>query len=188
MYAVVGTGESANTSIRHMVAVVITFLAMMALVALAGALLLIAPARRSIITYVGPDAAALAWAVAVVATLGSLFLSEVAHFTPCLLCWVQRGFMYPLAVVLARPSTRSSRLIPAWAIAGSLVSIYHYAIEQIPSFAESDFCSPSIPCSFVWVERFGFVTIPFMAMCGFLAIAALSVTYRRWLRFGGSTD
>jgi hypothetical protein len=55
-------------------------------------------------------------------------------------------------------------------------------VEQIPGFSGSDFCSATIPCSFIWVEKFGFVTIPFMALCGFLAIAALSLTHRRWLR------
>ena len=166
--------------------IVVTFLAIMALIALAGAAVLLV-ARRSVITQIGPAAPTLAWGVAVVATVGSLFLSEVADFTPCLLCWVQRGFMYPLAVALGFDAARRSRLVTVWAIAGSLVSTYHYAIEQVPGFAESDFCTPTIPCSFVWVEKFGFVTIPFMAMCGFLGIAALSTTYRRWLLVGGST-
>jgi disulfide bond formation protein DsbB len=165
-----------------MVPVVVTFLAILALVALAGALVLIIGPRRSLVPQIGPVAANLAWAVAVVSTLGSLFLSEVANFIPCLLCWVQRGFMYPLAIALAFAPARKSRAISLWALAGSLVSIYHYAVEQIPSFADSDFCSATIPCSFIWVEEFGFVTIPFMALCGFLAIAALSLTHRRWLR------
>lgn len=165
-----------------MVPVVVTFLAILALIALAGAIVLIVGPRRSLVPQIGPVAANLAWTVAVVSTLGSLFLSEVANFIPCLLCWVQRGFMYPLAVALAFPRARRSGVVAVWAIIGSFVSIYHYAIEQIPSFAGSDFCSATIPCSFIWVEEFGFVTIPFMAMCGFLAIAALSLTHRRWLR------
>jgi disulfide bond formation protein DsbB len=166
------------------VPVVVTFLAILALVALAGAIVLIIGPRSSLVPQIGPVAANLAWAVAVVSTLGSLFLSEVANFIPCLLCWVQRGFMYPLAIALAVPGARRSRAISIWALAGSLVSIYHYAVEQIPGFSGSDFCSATIPCSFIWVEEFGFVTIPFMALCGFLAIAALALTHRRWLRSG----
>src|SRR4051794_30275557 len=42
----------------------------------------------------------LAFAVAAVATAGSLFYSEVAHFAPCEMCWLQRVAMYPLVVVL----------------------------------------------------------------------------------------
>ena len=42
----------------------------------------------------------LAWLVALVATIGSLYFSEVRQFNPCILCWAQRIFMYPLAVML----------------------------------------------------------------------------------------
>ena len=164
------------------VPVVITFFAILALVALAAAIVLVIPPRDSLLVQIGPVASQFAWAVAVVSTLGSLFLSEVADFIPCLLCWIQRGFMYPLAIALAFAPVRRSRAVSWWALAGSLVSIYHYAVEQIPGFSGSDFCSATIPCSFIWVEKFGFVTIPFMAMSGFFAIAALSLTHRRWLR------
>jgi len=164
------------------VPVVVTFLAILALVALAAAIVLFLGPRGPLLSQIGPVSANLAWGVAVVATLGSLFLSEIANFIPCLLCWVQRGFMYPLAIALAFAPARRSRSTTLWALAGSLVSIYHYAVEQIPSFSGSDFCSATIPCSFIWVEEFGFVTIPFMAMCGFLAVAALTATHRKWLR------
>ena len=41
-----------------------------------------------------------AWMAALIATLGSLYFSEVKGFIPCDLCWYQRIFMYPLAVIL----------------------------------------------------------------------------------------
>jgi disulfide bond formation protein DsbB len=169
-----------------MVEVVVTFFALLALIALATAIALTVLPRGSLSAQVGPVAANLAWTVAGVATLGSLFLSEVADFVPCVLCWIQRGFMYPLAVALAFPQVRRHPLGSWWALAGAGVSIYHYAIEHIPALAESDFCSPSVPCSYIWVEKFGFVTIPFMALCGFLAVAVLLGTHRRWLRGRGS--
>ena len=170
-----------------MVPVVVTFLALLALVALLASLALatslwLTVFRSRFLSQIGPVAANLAWAVAGVATLGSLYLSEVAGFVPCVLCWIQRGFMYPLVAALAFRRIRRSPLLSWWALAGAGVSIYHYAIEHIPSLAESDFCDPTVPCSFIWVEEFGFVTIPFMALCGFLVIATLLATHRRWLR------
>ena len=42
-----------------------------------------------------------AWVVAIVATLGSLYFSEIRHFVPCVLCWYQRILMYPLVPILA---------------------------------------------------------------------------------------
>jgi hypothetical protein len=101
------------------VRVVITFLALLALIALGGAVTLMAALIRT------PDATdwaprpyvnPLAASVAIVATLGSLFMSEIAGFIPCRLCWVQRGFMYPLALVFVfRGRLRiSSRWLMTW--------------------------------------------------------------------------
>ncbi len=44
----------------------------------------------------------LAFAVALFTTLGSLYLSEIAHFTPCPLCWYQRICMSPPHVARGR--------------------------------------------------------------------------------------
>jgi hypothetical protein len=49
---------------------------------------------------VGRVAVPLAWVVATVTTLGSLYFSEIADFVPCKLCWYQRICMYPLVVIL----------------------------------------------------------------------------------------
>jgi hypothetical protein len=176
-----------------MIPVVITFLAFLALIALAGALAIWLAAlfgrRDWIDNLVGRPALTLAWLVAAVATVGSLFLSEVAGFFPCSLCWVQRGFMYPLALVLAVPAVRrrSPRALIWWALAGAAVAVYHYGIEHLPALEDGAFCSASIPCSTIWVNEFGFVTIPFMAMSGFLAIAALVQVHRRWNRAHGES-
>ena len=127
---------------------------------------------------VGPVALLLAAAVAVVATLGSLYLSEVADFPPCRLCWFQRIGMYPLAVILPIAAWRRDRLIRWYALplaaGGGAVSIYHVLVERFPSL-ESGACDLANPCSIVWVERFGYLTIPAMALSGFVLIALLLV-------------
>ena len=43
----------------------------------------------------------LAWLTATLATLGALFMSEIMALAPCVLCWYQRIFMFPLVVILA---------------------------------------------------------------------------------------
>jgi disulfide bond formation protein DsbB len=167
-----------------MVEVVITFLALLALVALAVAVVILPQTRRlgaADDSLVSRYARELAAAIAVVATLGSLFMSEIAGFIPCLLCWIQRGFMYPLAIVLLlnRRLRVPSLWLSIWASAGAVISVYHYAEEHIPALARSSFCGPEIPCSLVWFERFGFVTLPFMAFCGFAAVATLMLLDHR---------
>ncbi len=165
------------------------FLALLAVMAQAGAGLLVvtlaaralAPAAtwpRQVLGAVGPVALILAAAVAVVATLGSLYFSEVADFPPCRLCWFQRIGMYPLAVILPIAAWRRERLIRWYAVplavGGGAVSIYHVLVERFPSL-ESGACDLANPCSIVWVERFGYLTIPAMALSGFVLIALLLV-------------
>jgi disulfide bond formation protein DsbB len=165
----------------------ITFLALLALLALTGAIVItFGFADSRVRATIGPHAGFFAAAVAVVATMGSLFMSEVAGFVPCLLCWIQRGFMYPLvALVPLRNRLRlPKQILVGIAIGGAAVSSYHYAEEHIPALSEASFCSPEIPCSFIWFERFGFITLPFMAFCGFVAIASLLVLDSRVQRAG----
>ena len=121
----------------------------------------------------------LAWLVAVVATLGSLYLSEGAHLTPCRLCWYQRIAMYPLVVVLGIGWLRrhaDARLTGAvLAGLGLAVNLWHVAVELWPTL-EGDGCDPSNPCSLRWVEVWGFWTIPRMATVAFaLVLLALAL-------------
>lgn len=127
----------------------------------------------------GPAAA---WLVATVATAGSLYFSEVAGFVPCHLCWIQRVAMYPLVGLLAVATV--ARLSPwgqvcralglALGAGGALVAIYHLLMERFPSL-QSGACDAAAPCSLVWFERLGFVTLPYMALSAFLLITVLLI-------------
>lgn len=126
---------------------------------------------------VAPQAVGLAAVVALVCTLGSLYLSEVAEFVPCRLCWYQRAAMYPLVVVLplaAVTGRRGLRILgAALATVGGAVSIFHILVERYPSLESSTSCDPTNPCSIVWVEHFGYLTIPTMALSGFALVLTL---------------
>ncbi len=117
-----------------------------------------------------------ATAVALTATAGSLYLSEVAEFPPCRLCWFQRVAMYPLVPVLGLAALRRDQGVRLYGIVlagiGSLVSIWHLLVERYPDL-EGSSCDPLNPCSIIWVERFGYLTIPAMALSGFAAIIVL---------------
>jgi disulfide bond formation protein DsbB len=117
--------------------------------------------------------------VATVATLGSLYLSEVAHLPPCRLCWYQRIAMYPLVVVLGIGWLRrdAGARLPGLVLAGLglAVNLWHVAVEIRPSL-EGSGCDPANPCSIRWVEQLGFWTIPRMATVAFsLVILGLVV-------------
>lgn len=129
---------------------------------------------------IGPSALWLAWAVALVATVGSLYFSEIAHFVPCKLCWYQRICMYPLVVVLGvaawRQRTEIARATLPLVAIGAAISTYHYLLERFPSWEGAASCDPSAPCTIVWVWRFHYLSIPAMALSGFALIAVLIFT------------
>lgn len=118
----------------------------------------------------------LAWLVALGAMLGSLYFSEVAKYEPCRYCWFQRIAMYPLALILLIAIVRRDRHIAWYAVPiaaiGALLSLRHRYLELNPSFGPGG-CSADVPCSAVWFERLGFVTLSVMALFGFLSIIIL---------------
>lgn len=118
-----------------------------------------------------------AFAVAATAMAGSLYYSESANFTPCLYCWYQRICMYPLVAITAVGMLRKDRQW-AWyalplSVVGLGISIYHYQLQLFPDQGTS--CDASAPCTAQWVDNFGFMSIPFMAGAGFLAITGVAV-------------
>jgi disulfide bond formation protein DsbB len=119
-------------------------------------------------------------AVAVAATWGSLYLSEVANFVPCEYCWYQRIAMYPLALILViAAATRDMRVwryaLPL-AVIGAGISIYHYWLQENPDGPAA--CSAGVPCSVKYVDELGFVSIPWMAMSAFALISVLLIVGR----------
>jgi disulfide bond formation protein DsbB len=131
---------------------------------------------RAIADAVGPVALPLAAIVAVVTMAGSLYFSEVAHYVPCPLCWLQRAVAYPVAVILLIAAFRRDvavrvYVIPLVAI-GTLISTYHWLLERYPQL-ETSFCSTGASCAAPWFTRMGFVTLAYMAFSSFLLIASL---------------
>jgi len=155
------------------------FTALLALVAAAVAVVgvgLLASARgRSTLAGIRSDLGRMAFSVAAVSTAGSLWFSEVAGFIPCEYCWYQRILMYPLVVVMGVAAWRGDeqlrwRALP-FSMTGMVVSAYHMQLQWFPEQGSS--CDVAVPCTQQWVDRFGFVSIPVMAFCGFAAITVL---------------
>lgn len=161
-----------------------TFFALLALlaalIAVAIAISALTGDRLGVIAGLRPIAVELAAAVATTAMLGSLVLSELIGYVPCTNCWIQRGFMYPAALMLLGAVATGRRglvkVAGALAIPGLLVAIVH-RIEQATGTELGGVCDAAAPCSTKWVNHFGFMTIPTMAGCGFAAILALTAIH-----------
>jgi disulfide bond formation protein DsbB len=118
----------------------------------------------------------LAFAVATTAMLGSLYLSEIVHLTPCTYCWYQRIAMYPLVLILGIAAWRRDHGIRVYAASlatvGAVIAVYHRLIQAFPDLGGSA-CSSGVPCTAAYFTLFGFVTIPYMALSAFTLILAL---------------
>ncbi|OME75955.1 disulfide bond formation protein B [Paenibacillus sp. FSL A5-0031] len=125
----------------------------------------------------------MAWMVAVVATLGSLYFSEIRGFIPCELCWYQRILMYPLSLILGIAAFYDEYKIKKYvlplSIMGIFVSTFHYMEQKIPGFAAIKPCTQGVPCNVQYINWFGFVTIPFLALTGFVLITVILLIKRR---------
>ncbi len=114
--------------------------------------------------------------ISLLATSGSLFYSQIAHFVPCELCWFQRIFMYPQVLILAIALFKKENKIIDYSLTlasvGLLISLYHnYIIYIAPTSAT---CSiSSVSCATKFVLGLGYVTIPLMAATAFASIIAI---------------
>ena len=108
-----------------------------------------------------------------VATCGSLFFSEVLGWPPCELCWFQRILMYPLAVILAVAILRRDEgvhlYVLPFSVVGIGVSLYHHLLIKTNWFPPPS-CASGVPCNVDFLNWFGFVTIPFLALIAFVII------------------
>ena len=164
----------------------VRFFTLLAFAAGAGAVLIaiarFVPAARAIVERLADAAIWLAWTVAAVAMFGSLWFSESQNLLPCELCWYQRIAMYSLAVVLLVGALRRDVDVRWYAVPiagiGAAISTYHYLIEWHPQLEASE-CDITVPCSVPYFREFGFVSLSFMALCGFAAILALLLLVSR---------
>lgn len=118
------------------------------------------------------------WAVSLVATLGSLYLSEVLHFVPCTLCWYQRILMYTLPIHLGIAMAKENKKIIFYTlpqtILGWFIALYHVLLQKTNWFEHINTCNIGVPCNKDYLNLFGFITIPMLSFIAFTLIAIFS--------------
>lgn len=123
------------------------------------------------------------WLIAAAGTLGSLFFSEVMGLKPCILCWYQRIFMYPLVVIFLVGLFPLDRAVVRYALPVAVIgwgfAVYHYLVYSgyIPENLQP--CSEDLSCAEINLELFGFITIPMMSILAYTAIIVLLLMFRR---------
>lgn len=121
----------------------------------------------------------IAWVISLTATLGSLYFSEIREFVPCELCWIQRIFMYPLTILLGIAAftndVRMRLYVLPLTLVGGAISLYHYLVQKVPGFADIKPCVQGVPCNIQYINWFGFVTIPFLALTAFTLMSIVLI-------------
>lgn len=123
-----------------------------------------------------------AWIVSLAATLGALFIGEVMGQAPCILCWFQRAFMFPLALILAVACWRADAEIWRYALLlagiGGLIAAFHVLqyFGMVPSRLEP--CGTGPSCTGSEMTIMGWLPIPIMSLAAFAAIAVLLLRLR----------
>ena len=119
----------------------------------------------------------LAFLVSLIATLGSLFFSEIMNFIPCSLCWYQRIFMYSLVFLfltnLLFPDDKIFKYSISLAVFGWIISIYHNLLMFgiIPEKLSP--CVQGVPCSTQYINWLGFINIPLLSFFAYTTILIL---------------
>lgn len=122
------------------------------------------------------------WLIASVSTLGALFFSEVMELPPCVLCWYQRIFMFPLVLMLPLGLLPFDRNIVRYALplaaVGWLISLFHLLLVAglIPESMKP--CTQGVSCAEVQIQWLGFVSIPLLSFVAFSLISALMLAAR----------
>lgn len=131
----------------------------------------------SLISALKKNAYYISFAIALSGVLGSLYFSEIAGYTPCLLCWWQRILMYPSALILAVGIIRSDKNLAYYVLPFSLLGIpiaLYQELLQIGVLEETiQSCVEGVSCAVKYIDWFGFITIPFLSLVAFTTVSAL---------------
>lgn len=119
------------------------------------------------------------WLLACIATLGSLYFSEIKHIEPCHLCWYQRIVIYPLAVMMGIAAYNGFyRIIPYVApliVMGIILALYQVAIQEIPNWQPIELCGSGPKCSTKIDIGLGPVTMPMLSASNFALMLLLLI-------------
>jgi disulfide bond formation protein DsbB len=126
---------------------------------------------------------AVATAVAVVATAGSLSFSLVLGLVPCELCWYQRILLYPLVVVFGVATLEDRRDVWRTAlplcVGGGAIAAYHSLLQVLPSAGAT--CGVGGGCTAVLLPMLGgLLTIPRLSLLAFALELVVVAVLARW--------
>lgn len=139
--------------------------------------------RPLVIAYLKEHGLKLSFLIVTVATLGSLFYSEIAGFDPCNLCWYQRIFIYPQVFLLGLALIKKEKAIIDYSLlllgVGFFISLYHNYIYYNNITSSACGVDNIGSCSARYILELGFMSIPLMALTAFVLTGAMLYVYKK---------
>lgn len=118
-----------------------------------------------------------------IATMGSIYFSEIKQYVPCEFCWYQRILMYPIVIIsiigLIREDFGAKYYIRAFSILGVIVGGYHYALQKISFLGDGMAACEGVSCTVQYINWFGFITIPLLSFTAFVIILILTFLIKK---------
>ncbi len=139
---------------------------------------------KPICSFIAKRALPLAFTVALITTICTLFFSDVVGYEPCKLCWIQRIFMYPQVFLLGMALLWKDDGIVKYIILlsgiGAIIALYHYYLQLggISFLPCSATIGTSLSCTQRFFQTFGYITIPMMSLTAFLSNLILMLIKR----------
>jgi disulfide bond formation protein DsbB len=131
---------------------------------------------HKVLSFIGKHSLLLGFLVSLGSVVGSLLYSEVIGYTPCVLCWIQRVFLYPQAVLFGLALIKKDYKILDYSlvlsILGAIVALYH-SYTQLGGTGITPCTASGGSCAKVFVLEYGYVTIPMMALTAFALLIVL---------------
>jgi len=132
---------------------------------------------NKIVSWLTDKSLLIGFLISLAATIGSLVYSEVLGFTPCVLCWYQRLFIYPQVILFGlawwHRDYSIGRYLAPLSIIGGIISLYH-SYTQLGGVSLLPCTATGAECSKVFVMEFGYITIPAMALTTFIYLFIFS--------------
>lgn len=142
---------------------------------------------RSITAFISKHALRLGFLLAFAATFGSIAYSQVMGYPACILCWMQRIFMYPEVALFGLALWRNDRKVLPYAlflaVIGGAVALYNWVKDMLAMYTNMSLACPVVPglpsCDRIYVDEFGYITIAMLALNAFILIAIVCYTAMR---------
>lgn len=151
-----------------------------------GLVMLVKPLwRKKVAVLIHPNALNFIFLISAGGVVGALILQYADSLAPCSLCWWQRVFMVPVAIISGIAVAKKKKVadiadyILALSIPGAAVALYQHVLQMVPQGALPAPCDASGDCAARSVFELGFVTLPWMAFTLFAALIFMAFLVRK---------